>query len=90
MIGDAGFGVFAPRNLPEVGWTLARDAWGRGYATEAARACVEAAWTARGGRAFSSLSPRRPRAADPRLLVTAGMFAGLAVVGATTSFDITA
>ncbi len=25
----------------EVGWILARDAWGNGYATEAARACIE-------------------------------------------------
>ncbi len=25
----------------EAGWLLSRDAWGRGYATEAVRACVE-------------------------------------------------
>jgi RimJ/RimL family protein N-acetyltransferase len=25
----------------EVGWILARDAWGNGYATEAARACID-------------------------------------------------
>jgi RimJ/RimL family protein N-acetyltransferase len=28
----------------EVGWRLARDAWGHGYATEAAAACLAYAW----------------------------------------------
>lgn len=30
----------------EVGWTLARAAWGNGYATEAGRAAMDWAWTA--------------------------------------------
>ncbi len=34
-IGDVGFGIFAPTGDVEVGYTLARDRWGRGYATEA-------------------------------------------------------
>lgn len=42
VIGDAGLW---PHELDEVelGYTLARAAWGRGYATEAATACVEVA-----------------------------------------------
>jgi RimJ/RimL family protein N-acetyltransferase len=42
VIGDAGFGVFAPTGDVELGYTLARDAWGRGLATEAAAACLAA------------------------------------------------
>ena len=36
-------GLWYPAEWPEleVGWTLARDVWGRGYATEAGRAAVE-------------------------------------------------
>ncbi len=42
VIGDAGFGIFEPTGDIELGWTLARDCWGRGYGTEAARACLTA------------------------------------------------
>jgi len=42
VIGDAGFGVFRQTGDVELGYTLKRDRWGRGYATEAARACLEA------------------------------------------------
>ncbi len=42
MIGDVGFGIFEPTGEIELGWTLARDRWGRGYATEAAAACLSA------------------------------------------------
>jgi RimJ/RimL family protein N-acetyltransferase len=41
-IGDVGFGVFEPTADVELGYTLAREVWGRGYATEAARACLVA------------------------------------------------
>ena len=42
LIGDAGFGVFQPTGDIELGYTLARDRWGRGFGTEAAGACLEA------------------------------------------------
>ncbi|MGP9845027.1 GNAT family N-acetyltransferase [Brachybacterium sp. 107] len=41
LIGDAGLEV--TRFGTELGYTLARDAWGRGLATEAAQLCVDAA-----------------------------------------------
>jgi [ribosomal protein S5]-alanine N-acetyltransferase len=51
VVGDAGFEVYKPTGEPELGYTLAADVWGRGYASEAARACVDAA--------FAHLSVRR-------------------------------
>lgn len=40
-------GLWNPPGWPglEVGWTLARSAWGQGYATEAGAAAIEWAWT---------------------------------------------
>jgi ribosomal-protein-alanine N-acetyltransferase len=42
LIGDAGFGIFEPTGDVELGYTLAREHWGQGYASEAARACLGA------------------------------------------------
>ena len=43
VVGDAGFGVFRQTGDVELGYSFRRDRWGRGYATEAARACLGAA-----------------------------------------------
>ena len=45
MIGRIGF--LNPEGWPgfEIGWTLARHAWGKGYATEGGRAALEYAFT---------------------------------------------
>jgi RimJ/RimL family protein N-acetyltransferase len=50
-------GLWRPEGWPglEVGWLLARDAWGHGYATEAARASMEYAWSELGADRLISL-----------------------------------
>jgi RimJ/RimL family protein N-acetyltransferase len=58
MIGRVG--LWRPHGWPglEVGWLLAREAWGYGYATEAARASVEHAWRTTGvPRLISLIAP---------------------------------
>jgi RimJ/RimL family protein N-acetyltransferase len=67
--GPIGFvGLAVPSFLPavppavEVGWRLAAAWWGRGYATEAARASVDCAWTAlRLERVVSIIHPANER-----------------------------
>jgi RimJ/RimL family protein N-acetyltransferase len=44
VVGDVGFGVYAPTGEPELGYTLATRVWGLGYGLEAARACVTVAF----------------------------------------------
>lgn len=48
LIGRLGF--LQPADYPgfEIGWTLARDSWGKGYATEGARAALEHGFDALG------------------------------------------
>lgn len=43
VIGDVGFGIFGPTGDIELGYTLATEFWGNGYAIEAAGACLAAA-----------------------------------------------
>ena len=42
VIGDVGFGILEPTGELELGWTVARDRWGRGYGAEVAAACLAA------------------------------------------------
>jgi len=59
-------GLWMPEGWPalEVGWALSREQWGRGYATEAARASLEHAWHVLGARRVISLvRPQNERSA---------------------------
>lgn len=55
MVGRVGF--FQPEGWPgfEIGWTIARHSWGRGYATECARAALDHAFGALGRRKVISV-----------------------------------
>ena len=58
MIGRVGF--FFPEGWPgfEIGWTLSRDSWGKGYATEGARRALHHAFTEMGrGHVISLIHP---------------------------------
>ncbi len=44
LLGDVGFAVYEATGEPEVGYSLVRSAWGQGFASEAAAACIAAAF----------------------------------------------
>jgi RimJ/RimL family protein N-acetyltransferase len=57
-------GLWFPEGWPaiEVGWALARPAWGRGIASEAARASLDYAWSEVGlDRVISLIDPTNER-----------------------------
>ncbi len=57
-------GLYNPEGWPglEVGWTLARPAWGRGYATEGARASLDYAFDTLGAEhVISVIDPDNAR-----------------------------
>jgi RimJ/RimL family protein N-acetyltransferase len=57
-------GLWNPPGWPglEVGWKLAREAWGQGYATEAGEAAIEWAWaTLDADRLISLIQPGNER-----------------------------
>jgi RimJ/RimL family protein N-acetyltransferase len=55
FLGRAGLKRWPQFGETEVGWVLRRDAWGRGYATEAGRACIEWAFGSLGLRRLTSM-----------------------------------
>jgi RimJ/RimL family protein N-acetyltransferase len=58
--------------LPEIGWRLARHAWGQGYAREAAAACLDWAWERTPWRAVFAITARG-NARSWRLMEQLGM-----------------
>jgi RimJ/RimL family protein N-acetyltransferase len=76
LIGHAGLVRGKPPQIEgelEIGWTLASDCWGKGYASEAARAALDWAWANRPGEpviAITSVINARSRAVMERLGMT--------------------
>jgi [ribosomal protein S5]-alanine N-acetyltransferase len=75
LVGDAGLNPLGGRGPDvELGYTVARAAWGRGYATEVGRALVEHAFTTLGvPRVVAQVEPAN--AASRRVLEKLGMTA---------------
>lgn len=74
LIGDCGciLQEVEGRNEIEVGYQMRRDCWGRGYATEAARACMDYAFTRLGAARIVSMI-RPPNLASRRVAEKNGL-----------------
>jgi ribosomal-protein-alanine N-acetyltransferase len=73
LVGDAGLSSYAGRGPGvEMGYTFAREAWGKGYATEAAIASLRAAFGPLGLRRVVAVV-RPENVASQRVLQKAGM-----------------
>lgn len=86
-------GLLYPEGWPalEVGWTLGKDYWGHGYATEAASASMRYAFlTQKVDRVISCIDPdnKASQAVAARLGETKGPTQQLTVAGETFTVDI--
>lgn len=80
LIGDAGLDLIdepsraTMRGAPlvEAGWTVGRDYWGQGYATEAGAACLQYAWDHHGLREVVAAA-HRDNLASHRVMEKIGM-----------------
>jgi len=71
FIGDLGFRILEDPRLAQIGYTIARTHWGKGYATEAVKAFLDYAFAAFPlHRITASVDPRNP--ASCRVLEKAG------------------
>lgn len=57
----APLGIVGLSGFPEIGWRLARHAWGQGFASEAARACLGWGWCQGFSRIVSMTVPANMR-----------------------------
>jgi [ribosomal protein S5]-alanine N-acetyltransferase len=72
LVGDCGIQLLEGGPDVELGFHLRRSAWGRGYATEAARACLDSAFTGLGlAQVVAIVAPGN--AASVRVLEKIGM-----------------
>jgi RimJ/RimL family protein N-acetyltransferase len=81
LIGDCGCTLqdVEGRNQVEVGYHIRRDLWGNGYATEAARACMEYAFNQLGARRVISMI-RPPNVRSRRVAEKNGMICEKTIV----------